>query len=76
MPNVKLTKRSVDSALPGQTRYTLFDTEITGFGLRVSPTGLKSWIYEYRAGEGGAPSTQEEGDDRFEQAFYTRRSAN
>ena len=53
MPKAKLTKRSVDAALPGQVRYTLFDTEITGFGLRVSATGQKSWIYEYRAGEGG-----------------------
>jgi len=53
MPIAKLTKRSVDAALPAQARYTLFDTEISGFGLRVSPTGQKSWIYEYRAGEGG-----------------------
>ena len=53
MPTQKLTKRTVDAALPGSVRYTVFDTEISGFGLRVSPTGEKSWVYEYRAGEGG-----------------------
>ncbi|MEQ1901177.1 MAG: tyrosine-type recombinase/integrase [Devosia sp.] len=49
----KLTKRTTDAALPGAVRYVIFDTEIHGFGLRVSPTGAKSWIYTYRAGEGG-----------------------
>lgn len=53
MPTQKLTKRAVDAALPGAVRYVVFDTEIHGFGLRVSPTGEKSWIYMYRSGEGG-----------------------
>jgi integrase len=53
MPTQKLTKRAVDAALPGPVRYVIFDTEIHGFGLRVSPSGEKSWIYMYRAGEGG-----------------------
>lgn len=53
MPTQKLTKRAVDAALPRPVRYVIFDTEIHGFGLRVSPTGEKSWIYMYRAGEGG-----------------------
>jgi len=53
MPTQKLTKRTVDGAQPGPARYTIFDTEISGFGLRVSPTGEKSWVYMYRAGEGG-----------------------
>jgi integrase len=53
MPTQKLTKRAVDGAAPGPVRYTLFDTEISGFGLRVSPSGEKSWVYMYRAGEGG-----------------------
>jgi hypothetical protein len=53
MPTLKLTKRTVDAASPRPVRYTVFDTEISGFGLRVSPTGEKSWVYEYRAGEGG-----------------------
>jgi integrase len=50
---VKITKRAVDAAEPRGTRYTIFDTAIPGFGLRVFPSGEKSWIFEYRPGEGG-----------------------
>jgi hypothetical protein len=50
---VKITKRIADSAEPRQSRYILFDAEITGFGLRVYPSGKKSWVFEYRPGEGG-----------------------
>ena len=53
MSETKITKRVVDGAEPRETRYTLFDAEITGFGLRVYPSGKKSWIFEYRPGGGG-----------------------
>lgn len=53
MPTRKLTKRIVDAAHRSGSRYTIFDTEVRGFGLRIFPSGVKSWIYEYRAGEGG-----------------------
>lgn len=53
MAGVKITKRVVDSAGPRATRYTIFDSEVKGFGLRVYPSGLKSYVFEYRAGEGG-----------------------
>ena len=49
----KLTKRVVDTAEPRGTRYTIFDSALPGFGLRVFPSGEKSWIFEYRPGEGG-----------------------
>jgi integrase len=50
---IKLTKRVADAAEPRDTRYTIFDAAIPGFGLRIYPTSEKSWIFEYRAGEGG-----------------------
>lgn len=50
---IKLTKRVVDKAEPRATRYSIFDSVIPGFGLRVYPSGEKSWIFEYRPGEGG-----------------------
>lgn len=50
---MKITKRVVDSAGSRATRYTIFDSEVKGFGLRVYPSGLKSYVFEYRAGEGG-----------------------
>lgn len=53
MSKVKLTKRTVDAAEPKESRYTTFDSVIPGFGLRVYPSGAKSWIFEYRPGEGG-----------------------
>lgn len=53
MEAVKLTKRVVDASEPQAGRYTVFDIAIPGFGLRVFPSGAKSWIFEYRPGEGG-----------------------
>jgi integrase len=53
MAPVKITKRVVDCSEPASSRYTVFDSEIKGFGIRVYPSGKKSWIFEYRPGEGG-----------------------
>lgn len=53
MATARLSKRTVDAAAPKATRYTLFDEDLTGFGLRVFPSGQKSYVIEYRAGEGG-----------------------
>lgn len=50
---IKLTKRVVDTAEPRKQRYAIYDSAIPGFGLRVSPSGEKSWIFEYRPGAGG-----------------------
>ena len=52
MASEKLTKRAVDGAAPEEKRYTKWDSAIKGFGLRVFPSGEKSWIFEYRPGGG------------------------
>jgi integrase len=49
----KLNKTTVDASKPGATRFTIFDDDLHGFGLRVSPTGAKSWVIEYRPDGGG-----------------------
>lgn len=49
----KLSKTIVEIAEPGASRYTLWDSELSGFGLRVTPAGAKSWVVKYRIGEGG-----------------------
>lgn len=53
MSGTKITKRVVDAAEARETRYIVFDNLIAGFGLRVMPSGAKSYVYEYRPGEGG-----------------------
>ncbi|MBF0169387.1 MAG: site-specific integrase [Alphaproteobacteria bacterium] len=58
MARAKITKRTVDSidATDGKRVY-VFDTDLSGFGLMVTPNGSKSYFAEYRHGSGrGAPT--------------------
>ncbi|MEN8237128.1 MAG: Arm DNA-binding domain-containing protein, partial [Pseudomonadota bacterium] len=46
---VKLTKRIVESITPDPAKQKfLWDTEITGFGVRIYPTGRKMYFFQYR----------------------------
>ena len=50
----KLTKKTVDAATSnpaGRDRF-VWDTDIKGFGLKVPPSGSKSYVLQYRNGEG------------------------
>jgi integrase len=53
MPVAKLTKRIVDTIEPGDRRVIYYDSELKGFGLKVSPAGTKTWCVEYRPGARG-----------------------
>ncbi|MBN9347695.1 MAG: tyrosine-type recombinase/integrase [Devosia sp.] len=54
MAKMKLTKTVVDKqSEPREARYSIFDTEVTGFALRVFPSGEKSWVLEYKPAPGG-----------------------
>ena len=53
MTSAKITKRTVDAAEARPSRYTIFDSQIPGFGLRVFPSGQKSWVFDYRPSPGG-----------------------
>ena len=46
----KLTKRTVDALPAGD--YSVWDTELPGFGMRVKPSGRRAWIVQYRNGFG------------------------
>jgi integrase len=48
----RIAKRVVDAAKPQAERYTVWDSDLKGFGLRVSPQGTKTYIVRYRAGGG------------------------
>ena len=50
----QISKGTVASAEPSEREYVVWDTAIQGFGLRVRPTGAKSFIYVYRDGAGRA----------------------
>ena len=65
--NARLTKRAVDAAIPQCERYVVWDNELKGFGLRVEPSGAKTFLVRYRpkgAGRTGAKRFYESGPIR------------
>lgn len=49
---LKLTKKTVDAEQPGDDQRFVWDSELKGFGLKVFPTGAKSFVFQYRTPEG------------------------
>ena len=45
----KLTKKMIDKLEKQDKDYSVFDSELPGFGVRVLPSGRKSYILQYRA---------------------------
>ena len=62
----RITKRTVDALQSTGNEFTAWDDNVSGFGVRVRPTGAKSYVVVYRAGAGAArlsgatPSRQSE----------------
>ncbi len=52
MQKTKLTTATVETSEPQAKPYTIWDIDLRGFGLRVFPSGKKSWIVKYRVGGG------------------------
>ena len=48
-----LTKRAIESLQPAEKPWIAWDDKLAGFGLRVQPSGTKSFVVNYRAGQGG-----------------------
>jgi integrase len=56
MTGRRITKRVVDGLKAQEREYAIWDAQMPGFGVRVRPTGAKSYVVVYRAGSGrGAP---------------------
>ena len=53
MPKIKIGRRTVTAIEPVQKPTIFYDTDLKGFGLKVHPSGVSSWIIEYRPGSGG-----------------------
>ena len=45
----KLTKRFVESIRPGAKELVVWDRDLPGFGLRVLPSGRKTYVLQYRS---------------------------
>jgi integrase len=52
MAGIRLTKRIVDGLPLTGTDYVAWDNDVPGFGIRVRPSGAKSFIVFYRVGSG------------------------
>ena len=52
----KITKNLVDRVEPDGKDQFIWDTEIKGFGLKVTPAGSKIYIAQYRVGGRGSPT--------------------
>jgi integrase len=49
----KLTKQSLARLKPRSKPYIEYDSDLPGFGVAVYPSGIKSWVCEYRPHGGG-----------------------
>ena len=70
MPTQKLTKKVVDSAQPRSRDYEIRDTEAPGFLCKITPSGRKTFMLQYRTigGERRKPSIGLFGQLTVEQA--------
>ena len=50
---VTLTRRTIEALKPQERPWIAWDTQVTGFGVRVQPTGTKSFIVNYRSRRAG-----------------------
>ena len=48
MPIQKITKRAVDGAAAGDRDKFLWDDDLAGFGLKITPAGKKTYVIQYR----------------------------
>jgi integrase len=52
MPTLKLTKCAVEMHTPGPRDVVLWDSELTGFGCKITPAGRRSYFCYYRTRDG------------------------
>jgi hypothetical protein len=54
MTTQRITKRAVDALKPNGFEFTVWDDTVTGFGVRVRPTGAKSYVWSIGRAQGAA----------------------
>ena len=50
---IEISNKSLDKIVPGEKPRIVWDTRLTGFGIKVMPSGTLSFIVNYRADGGG-----------------------
>lgn len=53
MPKLKLTKSVVDRLMADGSEVVFWDTGLAGFGVRIKPNGIKSYVIQYRNRKSG-----------------------
>jgi integrase len=48
----RITKRFVDSLVPGPKEFEHWDDQLPGFGIRIKPSGVKTYVIRYRTPSG------------------------
>lgn len=54
LARLRITKAAVDAATAGTSDAYLWDELLAGFGLKVTPSGTKTYLVQYRAGGRGS----------------------
>lgn len=55
---IRLDKRSVEKLAPAAARYIVWDATDAGFGIRIEPSGRKTFVVRYLAEGGGRGAPQ------------------
>lgn len=50
MAKGRINKSNVDALRPGVAEVVLWDDKVAGFGLKVMPSGTKTYLFQYRLG--------------------------
>ena len=50
---IEISNKSLDKIVPGEKPRIVWDTKLTGFGIKIMPSGTLSFIVNYRADGGG-----------------------
>ena len=51
MAKEKITKTAIDRLAPGKAEQYIWDIEIRGFGVKITPKGKRVYLLQYRLGE-------------------------
>jgi hypothetical protein len=73
LPTIRITKKAVDEIQPTGVEYTVWDKDLTGFGLRVRANGAMSFVVVYRAGNGRKAAVRNSPSGRWDGSRPTRR---